>query len=76
MSNQLVANDANTIASEQLAASFYTQLKDREGRRPAGRVRMLEKTPKNALRVPFFDAIWPDAHFIYLYRDARETLTA
>ena len=35
---------------------------------------MLEKTPKNALRVPFFDAIWPDAEFIYLYRDARETL--
>lgn len=35
---------------------------------------MVEKTPKNALRVPFFDAIWPDAGFIYLYRDVRETL--
>jgi hypothetical protein len=35
---------------------------------------MVEKTPKNALRVPFFDAVWPDAHFIYLYRDPHETL--
>jgi hypothetical protein len=35
---------------------------------------MLEKTPKNALRTPFFDAVWPDSTFIYLYRDVRETL--
>jgi hypothetical protein len=76
LSNQLVANDATTERAEQLAASFYTQLKDRDGRRPGGQVRMLEKTPKNALRVPFFDAIWPDAEFIYLYRDPRETLNS
>ena len=37
---------------------------------------MLEKTPKNALRVPFFDAIWPDAQFVYLYRDVRATLSS
>ena len=37
---------------------------------------MLEKTPKNALRVPFLDAVWPDAEFIFLYRDARETLAS
>jgi hypothetical protein len=74
LSNQLVANDALPDRAERLAIGFYRHLKDRDGRRPAGRVRMLEKTPKNALRIPFFDAIWPDAHFIYLYRDVRETL--
>lgn len=74
LSNQLVAHDATPERAERLAEGFYRQLKDRDGRRPAGRVRMVEKTPKNALRVPFFDAIWPDAEFIYLYRDARETL--
>lgn len=74
LSNQLVANDASPDRAEWLAAGFYRQLKDRDGRPAAGRVRMLEKTPKNALRVPFFDAIWPDAEFIYLYRDVRETL--
>ena len=74
LSNQLVANDALPDRAERLAAAFYHQLRDRDGRRPTGRVRMVEKTPKNALRVPFFDAIWPDAGFIYLYRDVRETL--
>ena len=37
---------------------------------------MLEKTPKNALRVSFFDAAWTDAMFVYLYRDVRETLSS
>jgi hypothetical protein len=37
---------------------------------------MLEKTPKNALRVPFFNAAWPHAEFVYLYRDARQTLAS
>lgn len=74
LSNQLVANDVSPERSEQLAAAFYLQLRDRDGRRPTGRVRMVEKTPKNALRVPFFDAIWPDSQFIYLYRDPHETL--
>ena len=73
-SNRLTAEDAKPEPSEQLAEAFYRNLKDRDGRLPEGRVRMLEKTPKNALRVSFFDAIWPDAHFIYLYRDVRETL--
>jgi hypothetical protein len=74
LSNQLVANDASADRAEWLAASFYRQLRDRDGRPATGRVRMLEKTPKNALRVPFFDAIWPDSEFVYLYRDVRETL--
>jgi hypothetical protein len=68
------AHDASPETAETLAAGFYRQLRDRDGQRPEGRVRMLEKTPKNALRVAFFDAIWPDARFIYLYRDPHETL--
>jgi hypothetical protein len=37
---------------------------------------MLEKTPKNALRIPFLAKIFPEAHFIYLHRDPRETLSS
>jgi hypothetical protein len=73
-SNRLTAEDATPERAETLAEAFYSQLRDRDGRPPAGPARMLEKTPKNALRVPFFDAIWPDSAFIYLYRDVRETL--
>ena len=41
---------------------------------PPEEMRLLEKTPKNALRIPFFDAIFPDARFIFLWRDPRENL--
>jgi hypothetical protein len=73
-SNRLTGEDASVEQSEMLAEAFYRNLKGRDGRPAEGCVRMLEKTPKNALRVPFFDAVWPDATFIYLYRDVRETL--
>lgn len=75
-SNRLTADDASAAAVERLASIFYKQLRDRDGRPAVGPVRMLEKTPKNALRVPFFDAAWPDATFVYLYRDARQTLSS
>lgn len=75
-SNRLTGEDAGPATVEQLASIFYRELRDRDGRRAEGPVRMLEKTPKNALRVPFFDAAWPDATFVYLYRDARQTLSS
>ena len=75
-SNRLTAEDATDASVEQLAGIFYQQLRDRDGHAAEGPVRMLEKTPKNALRVPFFDAAWPDATFVYLYRDARQTLSS
>ena len=75
-SNRLTAADAQNSAASDLAQAFYGHLKDRDGRPAAGRVRMLEKTPKNALRVPFLDAIWPDGLFVYLYRDPRQTLSS
>ena len=73
-SNRLAADDATADRAEHLARSFYQSLRDRDGKPADGRVRMLEKTPKNALRIPFFHAVWPDSHFVYLYRDVRETL--
>jgi len=75
-SNRLDAGDATPGAVEELARSFYSVLRDRDGGAAAGDVRMVEKTPKNALRVPFFDAAWTDAVFIYLYRDVRQTLAS
>lgn len=75
-SNRLTAADAAPEIVEQLAVRFYAALRDRDGRPAQGRVRMLEKTPKNALRVKFFAAAWPDSLFVYLYRDPRETLAS
>ena len=61
---------------DDLTRRFYAALHDRSGLLPDGAVRMLEKTPKNALRVPFFRALWPDALFVYLYRDPRQTIAS
>jgi hypothetical protein len=78
-SNRLTAEDADTDTAEQLRSAFLSQMYDRNGKAPDPRmagVRLLEKTPKNALRVPFFQANFPDAFFIYLYRDPREEISS
>lgn len=75
-SNRLTARDLTPEIADRLAASFYEALGDRLAAPPRGAVRMLEKTPKNALRVPFFHALWPDARLVYLYRDPRQTIAS
>ncbi|UVO52270.1 sulfotransferase [Sphingomonas sp. SUN019] len=75
-SNRLTAEDATAPIAEELARRFHANLRDRDGVAPTGRVRLIEKTPKNSLRVPFLDRIFPDAQFVYLYRDPRETLAS
>ncbi|MES2146672.1 MAG: sulfotransferase [Pseudomonadota bacterium] len=75
-SNRLTAGDAQPGPVEDLACAFYRDLRDRDEAPASGAVRMLEKTPKNALRVPFFAAAFTDSSFVYLYRDAREALAS
>lgn len=75
-SNRLTAADASPDVVESLARGFYQMLHDRDRNPPTQRVRLLEKTPKNALRLPFFDAAWPDSRVIFLYRDVRATLAS
>ena len=77
-SNRLLAEDATPAVAAALRQRFYEALRDREGRppQPGPRVRMLEKTPKNSLRVAFLARIFPEAHFIYLYRDPRQVLSS
>lgn len=75
-SNRLTEADFSPQIAESLKGEFYRQIRDRDGKAPSGRARMLEKTPKNALRIPLFDAVFPDALFVYLYRDVRQTLAS
>ncbi|MES1196846.1 MAG: sulfotransferase, partial [Steroidobacter sp.] len=39
-------------------------------------IRLLEKTPKNALRIPFFNRIFPDALFIFLWRAPQSNISS
>lgn len=76
-SNRLDAGDATEGTVAFLKDRFAGNLRDRGRNRPrGGPVRMIEKTPKNALRVPFLAEAFPDASFVYLYRDPRETISS
>lgn len=76
-SNRLEAGMARPEVVQDLRRRFLAALRDRHQRPPApGPLRMLEKTPKNSLRIPFLSAVFPEGIFIYLYRDPRETLAS
>jgi hypothetical protein len=75
-SNRLDAGFASPDVVAELQQRFLDALSDRDGRRPEGAVRLLEKTPKNALRIPFLKAAFPGARFIYLHRDPRQVLAS
>jgi hypothetical protein len=76
-SNRLAAADADPETVALLRERFAGALRTRDGAPPGpGRIRMLEKTPKNALRIPFLAAAFPEARFVYLYRDPRPTLAS
>ncbi len=76
-SNRLDRSDADPATRAAVRQGFAAALRDREGRPPrSAAVRLLEKTPKNALRLPFLDALFPDALYVYLYRDPRENVSS
>jgi hypothetical protein len=76
-SNRLDANAATPEITAELRQRFLAELRDRHGQAPPqAPVRMLEKTPKNALRIPFLANIFPEARFVYLHREPRETLSS
>lgn len=75
-SNRLTASDATPEVAAMLRARFHSSVFDRLRRPPQARFRLMEKTPKNSLRIPLLAEIFPDAHFVYLYRDPRQSLAS
>ena len=77
-SNRLDATHCSAQIREAILAEIATQLRDSKGElvRPGATVRFLEKTPKNALRIPFFNTLFPDAFFIFLWRDPQENVSS
>jgi len=79
-SNRLDTGNADAEIVRQIHERFLEKLLDREGnlfsQSKLQAARMLEKTPKNSLRIPFLKEIFPEACFIYLYRDPRENISS
>lgn len=82
--NRLTAPDATPTIVSAVHHWFSHRLQNRAGKlyhhlpaadRPAS-IRFVEKTPKNALRIPFLKAVFPTARFIYLYREPRANISS
>ncbi|MGH2808703.1 MAG: sulfotransferase family protein [Actinomycetota bacterium] len=67
-SNVLDASDVNPEAAARIKRSFLLVT----GRNK----RLIDKTPRNVLRIPFIDAIFPNARYIYLKRDGRDNVNS
>ncbi|GAC1623814.1 MAG: hypothetical protein NVS9B10_09100 [Nevskia sp.] len=77
-SNRLDASHVDEAVIAHVDEILRAALRDRDGQppMPGQPLRVLEKTPKNALRIPFFDRLYPDARYIFLWRDPRENLSS
>jgi hypothetical protein len=67
-SNALQADEPNVAAAQRIRRSFFLAAGSRK--------RFIDKTPRNALRVGFIDALFPDAQFVFLTRDGRENVNS
>lgn len=67
-SNVLDASDV----TEQAAAYIKRQFLLIAG----SRRRLIDKTPRNALRCAFIEALWPDARYVFLQRDGRDNVNS
>jgi len=80
-SNRLTAEHANDKITQFMRSRFARFLRDRDGReffrhRDIEQLRFIEKTPKNSLRLPFLDKVFPDALYVFLFRDVRPNLSS
>ncbi len=77
-SNRLDDSHATGEVATSLYQRFGELVRDVNGRAPQGdsTVRLLEKTPKNALRIPFLERLFPDAQYVFLYREPRAAISS
>lgn len=80
-SNRLDASHATGRIEQVLRRRFAQSLQDRDGRplspeQLPERLRFLEKTPKNALRQPFLEKVFPGAFYVHLVRDPRPNISS
>jgi hypothetical protein len=83
-SNRLEAVDATGSVRTSIIKAFTGKLHNRKQQyyldmpksdRPNS-IRFLEKTPKNALRIPFIKALFPDALLVYLHRSFNANVSS
>ncbi len=75
-SNRLTQAHLTPRMAARLYQAFCQNLRGGRGQSPDPDARFLEKTPKNALRIPFLTALFPDAQFIFLLRTPMPNISS
>src|SRR5581483_6914174 len=77
-SNRLTGANWSQALQGHVRSTLASELRLPDGRHWNGRdvIRVLEKTPKNALRIPLLDRLFPGALFVHLWRDPRENIAS
>ncbi len=77
-SNRLEGGHCTDEVRMHVLSLIQRRLHDSKGRKWDGfePVRFLEKTPKNALRIPFFERVFEDTHYIFLWRDPAQNISS
>ncbi|MFQ5536405.1 MAG: sulfotransferase [Gemmatimonadota bacterium] len=68
------AHDLRTAAEATPEVRAYIRRRFAAYARRRGRPRFAEKTPSNCFRIPFVDAVLPDARYIHVIRDGRDAV--
>lgn len=68
--HRLTREDATPAAVEKARLGLAAIV-----RMPPGKI-FVEKNPKHALRIPFLDAVFPDARFVHIIRDGRDAVAS
>ncbi len=81
--NRLVEEDPDPQTRQRVLLGLLSALRNRDGlfyvdqdenRRES--VRLVEKTPRNTLRIPFLKAVFPNCRFIFLYRQPHTNIAS
>ncbi len=83
-SNALSAQDSTPEIARMLKHALTKKLRNASGvnfsdlpdSKEIGPIRLIEKTLKNAVRIPFLKAMFPDAKFILIYRDPKPSIAS
>jgi hypothetical protein len=77
-SNRLTGEQATAERAARIYASIAANVRDADNTVVpySAELRLLEKTPKNSLRIPFLDRLFPDASFVFLWRDPRANIAS
>ncbi|MEO6367887.1 MAG: sulfotransferase, partial [Steroidobacteraceae bacterium] len=75
-SNRLEAAAATADVITAIRQAAAAGLQGPAGAPARSEARLLEKTPKNSLRIAFLQRVFPDAQFIFLWRDPRENVSS